>query len=165
MRWAVLMLLAAGVALGAGLPEGKVQIAQDSWQATFTPVGGGSSVSLSGGKEPVALAAGEYKMSQFTQLGPADGQGRRANLVLAATQAVTVTQGKVTTVSAGSPLKGVLVVSGQRPELKLSLSLSDANGPAAVVITKADGQKAPAPTLTVLDASGKQVYQAGMEYG
>jgi hypothetical protein len=159
------MLLAAGVALGAGLPEGQVQFAHDAWRASFTSTGSGPAVALSGGKEPATMAAGDYKLNQFTELGPADAQGRRASLVMIASQPVTVAQGKVTAIAIGSPLKGAIVVSGQRPELKLSLALTDANGPAVALITKPDGQKAPPPTLRVLDASGKEVYKAGMEYG
>lgn len=83
----------------------------------------------------------------------------------------TVTDGATTRPSLGGPLSARIIAHSYRrranspTSIRFSFQLTDVNGLPVGNLQGPRGRRPDPPKLTVVDASGKQVYQASMEYG
>jgi len=76
----------------------------------------------------------------------------------------TVAPGKVASVTAGPPLTAAPMVRHSDSWIFFSLDLSDSAGLKVSHLT-VKGQRPPPPKIEVVDAAGKMIHSATMEYG
>jgi hypothetical protein len=124
-------------------------------------------VKLEGGADAVPVAAGTYRILQYTEtvkqadpnlrtlfISIAQGEGRK----------IEVAAGKTTDVPAGSPLTAALAVTQKDRNVQLSLQLTDSAG-CAVRYMLVNGKRPDAPKFEIADSSGKTVHSGSLEYG
>jgi hypothetical protein len=167
---------------------GKLHIDHAAWRAVL--VSQFNILLLNGGKAPVSVPAGKYLVADFEEQAAGDDASAPARLGLWSwfgsnggvmvshgihgsvgrqakhlDVAVAVATDKATDLAIGSPLTARLKVTGAKDSVKFDFELTDAGGlPLDPTILSA-GAPADGPGLTVLDAGGKSVYSAKMEYG
>jgi hypothetical protein len=151
----------------AKLRIGKLQVGQQRWSATLLQ--GRRVLRLTGGPEPMPVPIGRHLVIDFTQWSAPGKDGRRAMLERSnygKTLYATVPADGVGRCVAGTPLSASIrcrLSDGRR--LQMSLNLVDASGADVGELLLTNGKRPKPPTIRVLDATGKQVHTAALEYG
>lgn len=155
------------------------QIAMDTGKWEVVLVNGGKAFFVSGGKDPAAVPAGRYTLLYYREWSAPDAKGARAWLLAADMDfvgrgkgkgtVVSVSPGKVTKLALGSPLNCELRAVATGRSVTFSLDTPKTRGGlSAAIITRPGGwitaQPHP-PKVRVLDAKGKTVHTAALEYG
>ena len=158
----------------ADVKMGKLHIKHLKWACRL--VGEKHTLHVSGGSEPVAVPAGKYMVTKYTEWGPAGPDGKRALLtygnefssrtVALGTATVTVEAGKTAGLNVGSPLTGSVTATHRADNtIVLKMVLLDAAGRKIDYLCLADGSRPGKPKITVRNADGKVVYTCSLEYG
>lgn len=145
-------------------PMGKISGCEGPWQMSLT--GKKYRILVGGtGKGEVPVPADTYRISRCMYLNP-DGSGQGATAVLSYTRkSVTVAENAIAAVPIGLPVKATMTarVAGRR--VTFNVNRLDAAGNRILGVMKADGTQPPAPSIDVVDKTGKVVYTAKLEYG
>ena len=173
--WTVLAAVLPGLWLTAAparAAEGKLALTAEKWQAYLYPVPRGKAVRLSGGTEPVAVAAGQYRLRYMIarSAGPAPKakakvKAQPAQLVVSVKKPITIQAGKTTEVKIGPPLAAVIKTGRKKDQLVIGLQIVDAGGNTGMLYAAPVGKKRPTPQIDVVDAGGKTVYSAALKFG
>lgn len=150
---------------------GSIQIDHPKWSCML--LGKEYPLSVSGGAAPVSVPAGEYTLIKYEEWSSAAGGDTAAHMTRndysvppPATGPTVVEAGKVTKVAIGTPLTGTVVArKSTARQFTLALELKDASGKSVSSLELPGGQRPAPPTVTVRDASGKEVYTNTLEYG
>ena len=136
-----------------------------TWSATLIGEKNVLSVESQGGA--VSVLAGTYALVNYIESGGGEAQlacGRR-ELATGKAKTIEVASGKTMSLTAGAPLAASAAVKYHKGRAGISLVLTDAMGLSVTGITDAKGERPTAPKVEILDAEGKSVYKASMEYG
>ena len=146
---------------------GTLTIAHDNWAATL--IGGDNVLSIRGGRAPVLVPVGRYKVRRYRQYVLFPGSPRGAVLTVQAkpdsginAPVLNVKSGKTSTLKIGLPVTVKPKVDTEGSGYSFSFSTSDAAGLEASV--SLPGQPAP-PSIKVVDSEGAMVHSGDMEYG
>ena len=150
---------------------GSIQIDHPKWSCML--LGKEYPLSVSGGAAPVSVPAGEYTVIKYEEWSLAEGGETAAHMTRndysappPATGPTVVEAGKATKVALGTPMTGVIAArKGAARQFTLALELKDASGKNVVSLELPGGQRPAQPTVTIRDASGKEVYTNTLEYG
>jgi len=154
--------------------SGKLSVPVAAWELALVSDGKGRIVR--GGREPVPVPAGDYRVLYYRQWSAADKKGRRASFqaglrewASGKARTVTVAEGRTTKLEIASPIKTRLTASGSSRSLRLGMSTPTTSGGLSLrYITPIDGwvysRPAP-PKLRIFDAAGNLVDTVSLEYG
>ncbi len=145
----------------ADVPSGTIKIDHPFWTATF--VGTKYHQTVTGNASAVTLPADTYTITNYIER--PDAKSKAGLLVASSSKKIEVVAGKNTDVAIGSPLETSLSVNVAGGAVGFNLKCSDASGSAVSSLVNEKGVLPDAPSFTVVDASGKQVYQATLAYG
>jgi len=149
-------------------PEvGKLKVAHENW--TCLLAGDKQIHHISGGSAPVTLPTGKYKVIEYAEYTGDEAQASRGKLEWSSFQSsvgpVKVRAGATTELAIGTPLRASTNVGRAGDAVVLNLWLTDAAGAPVRDLYLPSRRRPAPPKVSVLDSSGKRVYQATMEYG
>jgi hypothetical protein len=153
--------LAKVSAAAADISSGTIRINHPFWTATF--VGTKYHQTIAGNANAVTLPADTYTITDYVER--PDAKSKATLPVAVAAKKIEVAAGKNLDVAIGSPLEATLAVGIGDGTVTFNLKCIDAGGSAVAYTTNEKGERPPAPSFTVIDSSGKQVYQATLAYG
>jgi len=149
---------------------GKVRIPHDRWSMTL--INAEHMLSLSGGRDPVEVPAGQYVATNYREYVGSPGASRPAMVAAgrrvlygAKSAVLTVEAGKTAEWAIGSPLTARAAVSQRSGTVHFRAEIKDAGGTDVDYVHGAKGARPQPPSVTVLNAGGEQVYQGKMKYG
>jgi hypothetical protein len=159
------------------LRSGKLAIDADKWDAVLED--NGKVFCVSGGKKPVGVPVGEYKLLYYREWSKPNAKGERAWLLAldmdfmtakGKGKIVTVSEGETTKLTLGSPLRTKLDAHvGENRTVKLSLESPKLKGDLAVVIMTRRGgwmRSIPeAPKVAICNENGQVVETVELEPG
>ena len=152
------------------LKAGKLRIAHDHWSCVM--VGGNDVLHVSGGREPVSLPAGPYTVVSYAEYTGEASQAPRGALssgrmagYSGRSKTCQVAAEKVTELVVGSPMTASVVTSQSGRALQFNLRLVDASGVQVDSLFLPGRRIPPPPKVKILNAAGKQIYAATLEYG
>ena len=116
---------------------------------------------VNGNDKPFSLPADTYTITDFAE----KGEGKSQLLIRQVTGTVEVVAGKTVDIKVGQPLTAGLSIQQSTGNVAFGLDCKDTSGSVIRAIIVANGSYPPPPKFTVLDSSGKQVYQATLGYG
>lgn len=143
------------------VPSGTIKIDHPFWTATF--VGTKYHQTVTGDANVVTLPADTYTITNYTER--PDAKSKAGFSVASAAKKIEVLAGKNVDVAIGSPLEPTLAVNVATGVVNFNLKCTDASGSPVANLTNEKGQLPAAPSFTIVDANGKQVYQATLAYG
>jgi hypothetical protein len=143
----------------ADVPMGMVKIDHPNWAARF--IGKKYHSDVIGTDKPDWLPADTYTIKSYGE----NGEGHSEIAIRQMAGAAEVAAGKTTDVKVGSPLTVGLSAQQSGGNVEFNLDCKDVSGSQVVGIGNLKSEPPPPPKFTVLDSSGKQVYQAALEYG
>lgn len=146
-------------AVEADVPMGMVKIDRAQWSATF--IGKKYHSTASGNDKPFSLPADAYTVTNYTE----KGKGKSQLMIRQVTGMVEVAAGKTVAIKIGEPLTVGLSIQQSNGNVVFDLGCTDVSGSPIAAMINAKGSMPPPPKFTVLDSSGKQVYQASLTYG
>jgi hypothetical protein len=153
--------LAKVSAAAADIPSGTIKIGHPFWTATF--VGTKYHQTIIGNANAVTLPADTYTITNYIERPDAKSKAQIPVAVVA--KKIEVATGKNLDVAIGSPLEATLAITVAEGAVNFNLKCIDAGGARVAGLVNEKGEMPPAPSFTVLDSSGKQVYQATLAYG
>lgn len=145
------------------LQTGTIDCGAKKWSAMLIGEKHVLSVESQGGA--VAVPAGAYAMTDYTESGEGKAQFMWGERELYTGKAIEVASGKTMSLTVGSPLQAMVTVSIRKGKVTMNLAMTDAAGTSVDYVTTAKGDLPPAPKVEILDAEGKSVYKASLEYG
>ena len=159
-------------AQSVNLPPATVKVNAPEWACKLASQSG--VLYLRGAKEPVEVPAGDYFILDYDVLGTAGNSpagaprpmfsGRGQSVVAGEVKPVSLAAGKEALLPIGAPLKAGVTSKQSEGDVVFSFALADCGGH---VVGGVIGNKGtpPPPKISVVDASGKEVYQNTLEYG
>jgi hypothetical protein len=115
-----------------------------------------------GGRDPVTVPAGKYKIDYYRIHGPEGAllihQGRIG-------KALQAKAGETTEWKLGGPVTVQVVPRVSNGRVVFSCKAEDAEGLSITSVVGRGGKRTSAPQLKVMDAGGKIVHKGTMEYG
>ena len=136
----------------------------NQWRCTLA--GEKHCLTVSGGREPVALPPDRYRVRSYRLSLKSDGAARGPTIGGGgSTQSVDVPAGKTTPLGIGSPIRARVTVTKSPAGVRLSLSQTDAAGAEISSVLGTGGKRPAKPEIDVVDGKGKVVYTATLEYG
>jgi len=158
------MKIKAAVLKTAG---GTIKINAPRWRCTM--VGKKYYLSLTGGADPVAVPADEYRTAYYTVYTGSDPRKRCATISgygsFSGGKAFTVAPGQEVDVTLGAPIEAKVFASNRGGKVNMNLVMTDSLGGRVRSITTSAGRRPPAPSIEVVDKTGKIVYTAKLKYG
>jgi hypothetical protein len=146
---------------------GSVKVNAPRWSCTL--VGKKYYLSLTGGKAPVSVPADEYVTANYTVFTGSDPRKRCATIrgygSYRGGKAFTVGSGQTVDLALGAPIEATVLASKRAGKVSINLMMKDPLGGRISSITTEEGKRPPAPSIDVVDKSGKTVYTAKLEYG
>lgn len=158
----------------AKVAAGKLSIAAEAWEVAL--VGGGKAMIATGGKDPVAVPAGEYQVMYYREWSAADKDGLRSCFMAGLREfssrrakALTVREGATAKLAIASPLKAQLSARASGRSIQLRMSTPSTQGGLSLMTLVPPGgwiyTRPPCPELQIRDAAGKLVGKVTLEYG
>jgi hypothetical protein len=147
-------------------PTGKLQVANDRWELELASER--LVLRLEGGKAPLPVPAGSYRLASYVQHTAATSEGRRGGfrcMYGGRGGTVSVAAGATVHPQLGTPLVAGVSVQKRVGRLYLNLALHDAAGGRVVTLQLPTGGRPPPPTVKVLDEKGNVVHEGAMRYG
>ncbi len=158
-------LLVSPAPAAAPSQTGKIVVNAAKWSVTLYPTPRGRSVRLKGGKDPVAVAPGKYRIS-YVVYAPASGKATPARISGRTKALITVTAGKTTELKIGAPLTAAITTRAKKGSVTLGLGFTDAGGNKVMAYPSPGKSRKPVPPkIKVVDNGGKVVYTATMKFG
>ena len=142
---------------------GKLSVGAARWTCTLT--GKTATLAVTGGAEPVEVPVGSYKVRDYQFFSEAD-PGKFVPVIRGrGAKTLDIAAGTVAALKIGPPLQANISIRQKAGKVTFSLAMTDAAGGAVFAISVANGSSPPPPTIDVVDAGGKRVYTAKLEYG
>jgi TolB-like protein len=146
-----------------GGPRGMLRINHDSWRAWL--FGDTSLLVLQGGRDPVAVPTGQYRLFRYEERATADGKPQDNRLVISesrygslAEPPVAVAEGKTSDVAVGSPIVARLTAKQEGDTVRFELRQKDTAGrDYARVYKQGDVPWQAEVAIEVRDATGKRL--------
>ena len=146
---------------------GSVKVDAPRWRCTL--IGKKNYLTLNGGTDPIVVPADEYRTANYTVFTGSDPGKRCATISgygsFSSGKAFTVASGQSVDVSIGAPIEATVVASKRGGKVSMNLVMKDAFGGRIRSITTSEGKRPPAPSIEVVDKTGKIVYTAKLAYG
>ena len=158
------------------LPTGRLKVAAANWEMILVSPQRVMWVSSTQPGQDLPLPAGSYVVMRFKQYaqfgesdsaailveGPSTNQGHMERIP--SDPVVQIMPDGTAELAIGTPLTAEVEASVSGSEVRFSLKVTDAGGRSPDYV-KIAGDRRPQPTLRVLDAAGKEVHAAAIEYG
>ena len=150
-------------------PIATIKVDSDQWDCRL--VSKDAVLILHGGKDAVEVPAGEYYIHAYTLTGPKAWLGQTPMIVGSGLplennqmKPVTLEAGKTGDLQIGAPFKASVKSTVNGNNVVFSLVFADRGGHRSPFVSGNNGRPA-APKFSVVDSSGKEVYQNTLEYG
>ena len=144
-------------------PMGKVAGNGDPWQVVL--MGKKYMVTVTGGAQPVSVPADSYRLMLCSYFRPGEAGKAVPAVSSYPRKSVEVAAGNTLTLEMGLPMQATMSARVAGGKVAFSVKRVDAAGHRIVSVLKADGEAPPAPSIDVVDKTGKVVYTAKLEYG
>jgi len=147
----------------ATCPMGKIAGKGENWQLSLR--GRKYTFTVNGGAEPVTVPADTYQVMRcnYFHTGP---QGKtRAMVSTYPHLSVQVPTGKTVPVPMGLPIKASIQATVRRGNVYLNVARTDSAGNRILSVRNTRGGRPKAPSIDVVDKTGKVVYTAQLGYG
>ena len=173
-KWYTLTVPADGTSVSADPVKAAmsaVKIAADHWSCRL--VSKDTVLTLSGGRDPVDVPAGEYFIQDYTVTGPtaAAARGQKTSVTGVGLdvesnrmKALAFEAGKTTELVVGAPLKANVKSAVAGGNVIFSMVFSDRGGYKVTSMIGNQGRP-PAPRFSVVGSGGKNIFQSTLEYG
>jgi hypothetical protein len=152
------------------VPSGTIKIDHPFWTATF--VGTKYYQTVTGDANVLTLPADTYTIVNYVQRPDAKSKAgftvpnyQQSSPAAIHAKTIAVAAGKNVDVTIGSPLQPTLAVNVATGAVNFNLKCTDASGSPVTSLTDEKGAMPAAPSFTIVDSNGKQVYQATLAYG
>ena len=149
------------------IASGSVKVDAPRWNCTL--IGKKYYLSLSGGKDPISVPVDEYVTANYAVFTGSDPRKRCAAIrgygSLRGGKAFTVGSGQSVDLLIGAPIEAKVSASKRAGKVNMNLIMTDALGGRISGITTSEGKRPPAPSIEVVDKTGKIVYTAKLAYG
>jgi len=138
--------------------DGKLSVTADKWVAYLYSTG--RPLKVEGGKEPVSVAAGSYRIRYMVT----STKGDRTAIISGVLKGMTeIKAGQTTEIKAGSPVEATLSCRLQGGNVSFNMSAKDAGGNSVSVMATEKG-KSVKPKIEVVQGD-KVVHSGSLEYG
>ena len=144
-------------------PTGTLTIGRPRWEAEFK--GKTHRFRLQGGPAPVTVPADTYTVLGYTVHASGDPGDKGLRVVGYRSRPFAVHPGRTTTLPTALAMVCKMSARARGRNVVLSLAPADRCGPQGALVTHAAGGRSKQPSIEVLDAGGKVVHVARMEYG
>ena len=154
---------------------GKLAGSAGRWEAALAG-GDNKALMVSGGRDPVAVPAGTYRLMYYQEFSAPDASGGRATVLSGLSEysrgkspTITIAAGETARLDVGSPLTATLTASARGGTVRLGMGRPVLVGGVSVVsMTRHGGwvfTKPACPKLRITDEAGKVVDSVILEYG
>ncbi|MCP4375142.1 MAG: hypothetical protein GY794_03025 [bacterium] len=143
--------------------EGSVKVNAPRWNCVLT--GKKYFLSLSGTKAPMSVPADDYRINEYTVFAKNTPGKRCATISGRGGKVFTVSSGETVDLAIGEPLTVGVVASKRRGKVRINMVLKDALGGKIRGMTNNVGRRMPAPSVEVVNNTGKIIYTAKLAYG
>lgn len=159
LTWTAVAAVLLSVPIASAVAEdGKLSVTADKWVAYLYSTG--RPLVVRGGKEPVNVAAGSYRI-RFMVSSVKDDQTATISGMLKGTTEIKA--GQTTEIKTGGPIEASIEAKVQGKKVSFNMSAKDAGGNAVSVMATEKG-KPIKPKVEVVKGD-KVVYSSTLEYG
>ena len=159
LTWMAVAAVLISVPISSAVAEdGKLSMTADKWVAYLYSTG--RPLKVEGGKEPVNVAAGSYRIRYMVTASKDDQAATISGMLKGTTE---IKAGQTTEIKIGSPVEASIDAKVQGGKVAFNMSAKDAGGNAVSVMVTDKG-KPVKPKVEVVQGD-KVVYSGTLEYG